>query len=98
MEDDLIYYSREPGTKRTPEEIADFHARLDEARKMPRVEDPDCPYPTLEELSEFRPVATTTREERKQIAIEGAMRRSNAYKKLHAKDTAPEYATQGGGI
>jgi hypothetical protein len=86
----MVYFTLEAGTERTPEQLADFHARLDAARKMPRVYDPDCPFLTRDELSEFRPVATTTREERKQIAIEGSLRRSRAYKELHASDMVAE--------
>ncbi|GHT97716.1 hypothetical protein FACS1894142_2850 [Spirochaetia bacterium] len=62
------------GDELPPELIAE----LDVAAKRPPVYDPECPPLTDDELSEFRRVADTTREEMRRISIEGGKRRRAA--------------------
>jgi uncharacterized protein (DUF4415 family) len=69
----IVTSTLKAGSKPTPEQIE--HVRR--AALLPITYDEDCPELTNDELLEFRRVADTTPEERKQIAVEAAKRRSN---------------------
>jgi uncharacterized membrane protein len=74
----IVRSTWKPGDALAPEERARVRTELAAAAKRPPVYDPECPPLTDDELSEFRHVTDTTREEMRRISIEGAKRRREA--------------------
>jgi ABC-type uncharacterized transport system ATPase subunit len=77
----IVTSTLKAGEKPTPEQIKMVYR----AARLPVTFDEDCPELTDKELSEFRRVADTTPEERKQIVIEGM---TVATERIFSKQTA----------
>jgi hypothetical protein len=77
----IVTSTLKAGEKPTPKQIE----MVRRAARLPVTFDEDCPELTDKELAEFRRVADTTPEERKQIAIKGA---TTAMAKIFSKQIA----------